>query len=168
MFSIFELHDIYTNLKDGNYWTAVRKLATLLNALVNPTTGKASGPVQWTDTDAVELDDICSRLESFVWEPASFPTDGKLKAPNAPAVDPATIIMLVELVLQLVSAWRKRRNPPAPIPVSSPVDASGSANGGETEKGSDGNVVAPASNPGASTAKPTTPKLPPPPIKPKR
>jgi hypothetical protein len=35
-------------------------------------------------------------------------------APNA--VDPATIMAIINVVLQLIDAWRKRRQTPAPIP----------------------------------------------------
>jgi hypothetical protein len=74
-------------------------------------------------TDGFELvADFEERLEEFagVLDRASAqfanvsatkPNDG-----DAKSVDPATILAIVNLVLQLIDAWRKRRQTPAPIP----------------------------------------------------
>jgi hypothetical protein len=47
----------------------------------------------------------------FVAVSAAKPGDEDPKS-----IDPATILAIVNLVLQLIDAWRKRRQTPAPIP----------------------------------------------------
>jgi hypothetical protein len=46
------------------------------------------------------------------------------RGPDAQAIDPATILAIVNVVLQLLDAWRKRRQNPQPAPQPAPIPQS--------------------------------------------
>ena len=66
--------------------------------------------------------DIDERFEEFAWildcAQSQFNAVAAASAveADAKAIDPATILAIVNVVLQLIDAWRKRRQNPQPIP----------------------------------------------------
>lgn len=117
-FDLSELHDLYTNLKDGNFWSAFKRAVRLLDDIINPAAGKTLAR-SWDADVGDRIDDCCQGLEEWCEEQSeSHPAEAsrpmrRAGEPNVDAVDPASIITIVTLILQFVAEWRKRRKPAA-------------------------------------------------------
>lgn len=113
-FDLADLQDLWTNLKDGNYWTAFRKAVHILDDLINPTVGRTRVSTHTVEI-AERVDECCENLEQWIEEHENDPDSkklGKLHEPNAEAVPIAEILIIVRLILQFISDWRKRRENP--------------------------------------------------------
>jgi hypothetical protein len=113
---VVEKRDLFANL----VWNIQGPLQSLV--LGNPDKPLTAA----ADDEAVDSQiDLGERLDEFAWMldnaqkqycavAAAKPVDA-----DAQTIDPATILSIVNIVLQLIDAWRKRRNPPpTPQPIS--------------------------------------------------
>lgn len=107
-----QLADIYTNLVDGNYWTAFRKAVNVINSVINPSVGKVSVQSFDSEVQGVDVDCYCCKLED--WVKSQIPgemnvTAGHHTAAGTEAVDPATILFIISTLIQVIQQFRKRR-----------------------------------------------------------
>lgn len=114
-FNLSDLAELWGNLKDGNYFSAFKRAIKILNDTLNPTVG-TSIPLSWKpDIEGTHVDEICDKIEQWrdeaSLEPEDFQRPAELSEPNAGAVPIGEIIMIVNLVLDFVREWRRRRNP---------------------------------------------------------
>lgn len=110
-FDLTELHDLWGSLQDGNYWSAFRRAINILDNMVNPTLGRTT-PRPWEPKTGERIDECCEKLQEWCdTGPQNQPARRTAGEPNLSAIDPASIVTIVTLILKFVSEWRKRRNP---------------------------------------------------------
>jgi hypothetical protein len=81
-----------------------------------PTTGESVAASSDTAIDLGErLDEFSWMLDSALKQCAAVSAANSVAA-DSQTVDPATILSIINLVLQLIDAWRKRKQTPQPIP----------------------------------------------------
>jgi hypothetical protein len=110
---VVEKRDFFANL----VWNLQGPLQSLVFG--NPDK-QATGESLAASVDAAI--DLGERLDEFSWmldsalkQCATVSAANSVEA-DSQAVDPATILSIINLVLQLIDAWRKRKQTPQPIP----------------------------------------------------
>lgn len=118
-FSLYDLQQLWTNLRDGNYWSAFRIAISILNNAVNAQEGITTAH-PWDDSTGEQIDDVCRELEN--WRDGMSRTVAtkvvKVKPqggePGVDAIPLPEILSLITMVLQMLRDWRKRRSEPTP------------------------------------------------------
>lgn len=120
-FDLTQLADIWSNLRDRNYYTAFRKIVRIIDSVVNPEVGRVNLLSFKEDIEGVRVDDYCTKLEQWCEEcksaRLSSATVGEFvgSTDEQAKIDPATIIMLVQLLVNLIASWRKRKDEPQTV-----------------------------------------------------
>jgi hypothetical protein len=107
---VLEERDLFANL----VWNLQGPLQSLVFGNPDKQVGDAA-----VEADADESADLDERLEEFaaVLGSARPQCCAAAVEAEAQAFDPATILAIVHVVLQLIDAWRKRRQNPQPAPI---------------------------------------------------
>lgn len=132
-FDLYSLHELYANIRDGNYWSAFRIAIEILHQNVSPVPPMTRGtnrnvtmnrpiqtPVRMADVmDAEEnLDDCCKHLESNVKTHSARSHATGVKANELPGasqeknvgmVDIVGLIALVNMIRNFVKQFREGR-----------------------------------------------------------
>lgn len=120
---IKEVRAFKTALAAGNVMEAWRAeiaiqriLYDIALSFTTPTLVGAAAPVEPTPSELAELqaemlaaNDECGKCQTAKFATAESAADGV----TPKGIDPATILLIFQLVSKLVEAWRKRRNPTA-------------------------------------------------------
>jgi len=139
-FNLADLTELWANLRDGNYWSAFRKAIRLLDNMVNAEEGRVMVH-PWTEDDGEKIDDCCREMEKWRDDYSRTIAHKVVKVvpemgePNVDAVPIGEIIGLITLVLQMIQAWRKRKDQPTP-----PAGVSGTTTGLPAVPGQPGTV----------------------------
>jgi hypothetical protein len=110
---VLEKHSLFANL----LWNIQGPLQAL--AFGNP---DKTEPVAVAERDAEQQADFEEHLEVFaesLHRACLHYRESQLSAPvgfDVKTIDPETILVIINLVLQLIDAWRKRKQNPQPIP----------------------------------------------------
>lgn len=100
---IISLSDIYACIRDGDYLSAFKKAAALLDSVVNPKLAYTANSQTWETVLETDLNAELVRIENFAHEPKTNAT------PNpATGIGVAEIIAIVELVARIIRQFRHR------------------------------------------------------------
>jgi hypothetical protein len=106
---VLEKRDLFANLA----WNIQGPLQSL--AFGNPDKPLTSGNADFQIGLDERIEEFAAVLDGARSQCRAVAATGPAAA-DAQAVDPATILAIVNIVLQLIDAWRKRRQNPQPIP----------------------------------------------------
>jgi hypothetical protein len=118
-FSLYDLQELWSNIRDGNYWSAFRKAIRILDGAVNPEAGRTRAEA-WTPEIGEQIDECCAELEQWAQDfrgavgSKVVTVKPQLSEPGADAVPIVEIISLVMMVVNFIREWRKRRAEPTP------------------------------------------------------
>lgn len=126
-FDLAQLSDIYGNLRDGNYWSAFKMSIEVLHNAINSDSRtlrgtpsmrvnarmaqRAQGAVRLSEVENIEkkLTECCDEMKRQHSTAMSRNDVGKSQEKNVDAIDPFTIIAIVQSIIELVRKFRQSR-----------------------------------------------------------
>lgn len=107
-FDLSGLQSIYSSLRDGDYYGAFKHAIKFLDNLINPPlTVKTASGLGLSDEDSLKLENQLAFIKKTA---KNWSEKGAVKAsaPDAPQLDPATIISVILMVVEFVRRYRGR------------------------------------------------------------
>jgi len=119
-FNLYELQELYANIRDGNYWTALCRAVEILDKVINPRVTVAStGTIaqrQQAPVKMSELMEIERRLEETAKHLAAEQKDtmgsGSVRASsekNVKSVDLMGLLALVNMIVGMLKQFRESK-----------------------------------------------------------